>query len=485
MKTLAPLSLALVVAVSGGCTLLDARENRETSQDEPILEAPTRPHRDRSRAQDQARAPQAALEETRVTAIVRAAGSVAPAVVTVNVLRTERITPRTAWESFFLPPGAARRTPGLGSGFVVDGSGIILTNEHVVRGAEQIRVTFPDGRDFQAELVGADEVTDVAVLRVEGAQLPAVSLGTSRDLHIGEWAIAIGNPFGNLISNAEPSVTAGVISAVGRHIVPSDQDRGFYLGMIQTDASVNPGNSGGPLVNALGEVVGMNASIFTRGGGSEGLSFAIPIDRAMRIARDLREHGVVRRAWTGLDAAAEEGDPWGRTRGVQVARVAEGSPAHDAGLRGGERLVLANGVRLMNPLDFEAVLLDLHAGDMLTLEVEGRGSPVTIRTAPLPTLQAERITVLQQMDLVTVTPQIRAERGLVNEQGALVIRISQEMAGTLGLREGDVILQINNVPIRAANQVAQVLDGVPPGGSIRLYFERNGGIAVRDFFIRR
>jgi serine protease Do len=271
------------------------------------------------------------------------------------------------WESFFMPPGAQRRSASFGSGVIVRDDGIILTNDHVVRDSDRIKVTLSDGRDFDAEVVGTDQVADIAVLRIVGDNLPVAPVGTSEGLLIGEWAVAIGNPFAYQFSDAEPTVTAGVISAVGRNIVPSSQEDGFYLGMIQTDASINPGNSGGALVNALGEVIGINASIFTRSGGSEGLGFAIPIDRALRIADDLVQHGEIRRAFVGLDVEPVEADDWGRTRGVRIARVAEGSPGDDAALQAGDRLLSANGRALASPLDFEAVLLDLRAGDPLEL----------------------------------------------------------------------------------------------------------------------
>jgi serine protease Do len=199
---------------------------------------------------------------------------------------------------------------GLGSGFVIDGDeGVILTNHHVVEGADSVMVTFPDGLDLRATIVGSDPVTDLAVLRVASATpLPEAPLGTSAGLLIGEWVVAIGNPFGYLLSNSEPTVTTGVVSAIGRHIVPTSNAEGFYLGMIQTDASINPGNSGGPLVNVLGDVVGVNTSIFSRSGGSEGLGFAIPIDRALRVARDLLTDGEIRRAWLGVDVEGAEAD---------------------------------------------------------------------------------------------------------------------------------------------------------------------------------
>ncbi len=425
------------------------------------------------------------LDESRDNAIVRAASRVAPAVVSVNVIRREQVRPRTAWERFFLPPGASRRTPGLGSGFVVDPGGAVLTNEHVVRGAERIMVTLPDGRDLEGTLLGADPVTDLAVIRVEPDEpLPPAPLGSSDDLVIGQWAIALGNPFGNLFSNTEPTVTAGVVSALGRHIVPSDEERGFYLGMIQTDASINPGNSGGPLVDARGEVIGVNTSIFSRSGGSEGVGFAIPIDRAVRIAADLLEHGEVRRAWIGVEVEPVEADVWGRTRGVRISRIVPESPAAEAGLRPGERLVTANGRRLAAPLDYEALLLDLRSGDRIALEIEGRGSPIELTADELPSHRAERVRVLEAMELITVTPDVRAEQGIVREEGALIVDITPEAQAALGLHPGDVLLQINQTRIATAEEAARALRDFP-GGTIQIYFERNGGTAVRQFYWRR
>ncbi len=423
------------------------------------------------------------LEASRRTAITEAAARVSPAVVSIHVLRTELAQARTPWESFFLPWGAERRTTGLGSGLIVDPSGIILTNHHVVERAQRILVTLPDGRDLEARLVGDDAVTDLAVLRVDAEGLPTAPIGTARDLGIGEWAIAIGNPFGNFISNPEPTVTAGVVSAIGRHIVPSGRERSFFLGMIQTDASVNPGNSGGPLVNADGEVIGINTFIFSRGGGAEGLSFAIPVDRALRIAEDLLEHGEVRRPWIGVDVAPFDADDFGRTRGVRAARVAPESPASRAGIREGERFLEANGRRLATPLDFEAILLDLSVGDPLELEVEGRNEPVRLIAEALPSLVAERVRVGEELELITVTPQIRAERSIRSEAGALVIRISSRLQRELGLQEGDVLLQLNNQPLTSASDAAGALASLPPG-PVRIYFERDRGIAVRDRVLR-
>ncbi|HET9948158.1 MAG TPA: trypsin-like peptidase domain-containing protein, partial [Longimicrobiales bacterium] len=350
--------------------------------------------------------------------------------------------------------------------------------------AERIQVTLSNGTDLPATLVGADPVADIAVLRIEQSGLPVAPLGSAEGLMIGEWAIAIGNPLANYVGDTQPTVTAGVISAVNRNIAPSSSEEGFYLGMIQTDASINPGNSGGPLVNALGEVIGINASIISRSGGSEGLGFAIPIDRALRIVDDLLRFGEIRRAWTGIDVEPVEADVWGRTRGVRVSRVVPGSPADRAGLEEGERLLAANGRPLAGPLDFEGVMLDMRAGDRLSLSVEGRRDPLAVEAVPYPSRTAERVRVLQDIEVITVTPQIRAERGLVSEAGAMIAGISEELGNRLGLRVGDVIVGINRTPIRSAGQLADIFENLRGSGRMVVTLERNGGYSVRDFYWR-
>jgi serine protease Do len=305
------------------------------------------------------------------------------------------------------------------------------------------------------------------------------------DLMIGEWAIAIGNPLGNYVGDTRPTVTAGVVSAVDRNIAPSGSEEGFYLGMIQTDASINPGNSGGPLVNAAGEVIGINTSIISRSGGSEGLGFAIPIDRALRIVDDLLRFGEVRRAWLGIDVEPVEADAWGRTRGVRISRVAPGSPASRAALEAGDRLLTANRRPLTGPLDFEGVMLDLRAGDRLELVVEGQGRPIELEAVAYPSVTAERVRVLQDIDVITVTPQVRAERGLTSEAGAMIVGITDETRNNTGLRPGDVIVGINRTPIRSAEELARVFEGLAGTGRLALTFERNGGYGVRNLYYRR
>lgn len=432
---------------------------------------------------------QQAVDGSRRTAIVAAAERVAPAVVSVNVIRRETFQPRSMWESFFMPPGVAREVPGLGSGFIIDGSGLILTNEHVVRGATELVVTLRDGRDFDAELVGSDEVTDLALLRLRdvSGSLPVAPLGRSSNLIIGEWVVAIGNPFGFMLANAEATVTAGVVSGVNRNIIPEGaQGGGWYLDMIQTDASINPGNSGGPLVNALGEVIGVNSSIISGGGGSVGLGFAIPIDRARRIAQDLQRNGSVRRAWVGIDVVPHEPNRWGRSTRVRVARVAPGSPAATAGVQPGMIVTSANSRPVASPLDWEARLLDTRLGESLELVVthDGRQRTLRVGTADLPSLAAERVRALDELDLVSVTPAIRAERRIVNEGGALVVTAG-EGAQQVGFRDGDVILQINRAAVRSAAEAATMLRRLEgTRTTVRVLVERQGQLLSLSFNIR-
>jgi serine protease Do len=433
---------------------------------------------------------QQAVDTSRRTAIVRAAERVAPSVVSVNVIRRETVQARSLWESFFMPPGAARDVPGLGSGFIMDASGLVLTNEHVVRGATELVVTLRDGRDFEADLIGSDDVTDLALLRLRNVtgSLPVAPLGTSANLIIGEWVVAIGNPFGFMLANAEATVTAGVVSGVNRNIIPegSQDGGGWYLDMIQTDASINPGNSGGPLVNALGEVIGVNSSIISGSGGSVGLGFAIPIDRARRVARDLQRNGSVRRAWVGIDVAPHEPNRWGRSRQVRVARVAPASPAAAAGIQPGMIIVSAGGRPVASPLDWEARLLDARLGENLDVVVQhdDRRRTVRVATADLPSLSAERVRALDELELVTVTPAIRSERRLVNEQGALIVKAG-EGAQQVGLRDGDVILQINRTAVRNAAEAATLLRRMEGTRvTVRVVVERQAQLLSLSFYVR-
>ena len=427
----------------------------------------------------------AAINDSRRTAIVAATERVASSVVSINVSSRRQAAPRTPWDFFFVPE-TERVVQGYGTGLILRPDGIILTNQHVVAGAERVVVTLPDGSDLPAKVLGEDPLTDVAVLKVDRRGLHAVTIGRSTDLMIGEWVVALGNPYAYLLGNAEPTVTVGVVSATGRNILPNGEQTGLYLDMIQTDAAINPGNSGGPLTNALGEVVGVNSSIFSNTGGSVGLGFAIPIERAVRVADEIIRTGSVRRAWVGLEikgaGAMRESKSSG---GVGVATVTPDGPAARAGIRVGDVLTEANGRRLRNFLDWEAVKLDLHVGDPVDVTVRS-GERVTqkrIVTGDLPTVSAKKVTVLQDLQLVTVTPAIQVERGLRNGQGALIYQLSPAVSRATGLRAGDVIVAINRTRVRTAAQVSDLLD-VRPGEVVRLYLERDGQLTFTDLVFR-
>src|SRR5712692_3273138 len=278
---------------------------------------------------------------SRRSAIVTAAARLAPAVVSVNVLRRERQPSQDPFDLFFMPRGAGQVIEAYGSGFIISPDGVVITNQHVTQGAEQIVVTTRDGRDFPVTVLGEDPLTDIAVLKIAGARLPAAPIGKSTDLLIGEWVVAVGNPFAYLLGNTEPTVTAGVVSAVGRNLLPSEGQSGIYVGMIQTDAAINPGNSGGPLANALGEVVAVNSSIFSNTGSSVGIGFAIPIERAMRVTDELRKYGRVQRAWVGLELSSRDGQDWRKSGGLPIGTVAPGGPAARADIQAGDVLVSA------------------------------------------------------------------------------------------------------------------------------------------------
>ena len=426
----------------------------------------------------------AQIDASRRTAITEAVARVAPSVVTVQTEVVERV-PADVFEQFFGGRSAQRSAAGLGSGFIVRADGAILTNAHVVAGATRISVAMRDGTTYPARLVGSDETNDLAVLKIDARNLPVAPLGSSSDLLIGEWTIAIGNPYGFLLANSEPSVTVGVVSGVGRNLAGQGEGSGVYVDMIQTDASINPGNSGGPLVDAAGEVIGVNSSIFSPSGGSIGLGFAIPINRARRVADDLLAHGVVRRPWVGLQPQLTRPGSGATTSGVVVASVVPGSPAAKAGIRPGDVLLRSKNRVLHNPYDWYAELLELRVGENDTLLVRraSREIPISVEVVDLPDVNAPRVTVLREIELISLTPPIRAQYQVRSRQGALVNRVSDRVQQQIGLQNGDVIVQINRVPITSAEDVSRILTTYGRG-ALRMYFERGGQIYATEFSLQ-
>lgn len=332
------------------------------------------------------------LANSRQTVITEAVKAVSPAVVGINVLQIrESRSPEWVYDDDFFRfffPEQRQQVKGLGSGFIISPDGYIVTNEHVVNRATEIVVTLPNGHKYNARLVASDYISDIALLKIEAkVSLPYAMLGDSDDLIIGEWAIAIGNPFG-LFDMGQPSVSQGIISATDRDFGRQD-DRRVYKDMIQTDAAINAGNSGGPLVNSLGEVIGINAFIYS---GSEsnatniGLGFAIPINRAKKIISELRQYGGVnRRFWTGLEVenlnySLARYLGLSSTKGVIISNIEARSPAARAQLQVGDVIIGIDDHVIQNTRDIWRVIEDTDAkgGDVLVLKIIRKGKSLNI-----------------------------------------------------------------------------------------------------------
>jgi len=422
-------------------------------------------------------------DRDRVTPTVLAVRQVLPSVVSVSVFRHERMRARSFLELF--GPSRDRLVSGLGSGFAIDDQGTILTNDHVVQNADSVIVVDGMGRTYDASVVGRDELTDLAVLRIPPGRVPAAPLGRSSDLMVGEPAIAIGNPYGSFLANSEATVTRGVISGVDRDIRATGQREVLYADMVQTDASINPGNSGGPLVNIRGDVVGVNSSIFSSSGGSQGLGFAIPIDRALRVAGELRDFGRIRRPWVGADVATVPSDSFVSV--ATVRRIAPASPASSAGLAEGDVILTLDGKPVRGALDWEIGLLDAGINGHIDVELLRGGDrmALSMEIEELPSEGAERVEALRGLRLVSVTPGIAVERDLTVDAGAMIVEVDGPLARRTGMRENDVIVGINRREVRTAEEARDLLLGAAERGWVELFISRQGSTLVTSFPIRR
>jgi serine protease Do len=318
------------------------------------------------------------LNASRENAITQTVATVEPAVVSVNVIKTEIV--RGGMSPFGWPFGdffggvpMQRQVQSIGSGVIYDKDGHIITNAHVVSGATQIKVVLPDAREFDARILGIDESSDIAVLKISGSKLPFAKLGTSKDLIIGEWAVALGNPYGFLMNDTKPSVAVGVISAVKRNF-GQRQDGKVYKDMIQTDAAINQGNSGGPLVNINGEVIGINTFIVSESGGSIGIGFALPIDRVKRIAAELTLNSKIRPVDFGFKVQEVNQELASYLNlesqsGVIVVELNNQSPAFKAGLRNSDVITKVNGMAILSGNDITLAVADILVGDEVNFEI--------------------------------------------------------------------------------------------------------------------
>ncbi|MDP8227219.1 MAG: trypsin-like peptidase domain-containing protein [Candidatus Celaenobacter polaris] len=330
---------------------------------------------------------------SRRNGITNAIEKVKPAVVSVNVIRTELVQ-TSPFNSFFfdfyrgfLPRTYKREVQNLGSGVIISDDGYAITNSHVVQNATEIKVFLSDGRNFEAELIGSDDVNDISVIKLKDSskKLPHAFLGDSDSIIIGEWTIALGNPFGYLIKDSEPTVTVGVVSAMNRNF-RSNEDR-MYKKMIQTDAAINPGNSGGPLVNINGEIIGINTFIFSKSGGSLGMGFAIPSNRVKNIVQEIIKYGGIRPIWFGFkvqDITPSLASSLGldSSDGVIVSYIDEDGPADDAGLKRGDIIKTIDGqiIKIVN--DAEIAVSDIRIGEILKIEIIRDGKEMSKELTP-------------------------------------------------------------------------------------------------------
>jgi serine protease Do len=322
------------------------------------------------------RASSSTIDAERRNAIVNATEQVAPAVVSITALYRVRTRPVYDWFFNRYYPGRTEMRGSQGSGFIIDRRGYAVTNYHVISEAERLQVTLADGKEYAATLVGTAPTYDLALIKIEGDDFPAVRTGNSDDLVVGEWAIAIGSPFGSYLADTQPTVTVGVISANHRDIRQDENSQQIFNDMIQTDAAINPGNSGGPLINARGEVIGVNTLIFSgaAGGGSVGIGFAIPINRVQRVYEEIVEHGRVRDVWVGMSAV--DITPQLQTAlnlpaesGVLVQSIEEGGPAEKAGLKPGDQIMAINGVRLQSRAHANRLIFGQGVADTVEMTV--------------------------------------------------------------------------------------------------------------------
>lgn len=362
---------------------------------------------------------------------------------------------------------------GQGSGFIISADGIILTNAHVVADAKEVMVKLTDRREFQAKVIGSDAKTDVAVLKIDANHLPTVPLGNTRDLKVGEWVLAIGSPFG-----FENSVTAGVVSAKGRSL-PDDS----FVPFIQTDVAVNPGNSGGPLFNTRGEVVGINSQIYSRSGGYQGLSFAIPIELATRIKDQIVATGHASHARLGV-AIQEVNQTFAdsfhldKPEGALVSNIDKNGPADMAGLKSGDVILKVNGQAIVASADLPALIGAATPGDKVSLEVwrQGKREVFTARLGDA-SAKAEELANVDDgvgqgklgLALRSLQPQEKREAGVT--QGLLV----EEAAGpaaAVGVQPGDLLVAVNGTPIDSVDQVRSMLAKATK--SVALLIQRDG-----------
>ncbi len=372
----------------------------------------------------------------------------------------------------------------LGSGFIISKDGYLLTNRHVVKDADEIIVRLSDRREFKAELIGMDKRSDLALLKIDDENLPVVKIGKSSKLEAGEWVLAIGSPFG-----FEHSVTAGIVSATGRSL-PNEN----YVPFIQTDVAINPGNSGGPLFNMDGEVVGINSQIFSRTGGYMGLSFAIPVDVAMRVADELKNTGHVTRGWLGVyiqDVTRDLALSFGmkQPQGALVTRVIDDSPAAKAGIKVGDVIIEYDGNLVPNSSALPPMVGMTALGNAVPVKVIRNSKKKNLKVVIAELPDSDTDSMQEKGDSGDHERQFNGRMGLfledltsaqrkklgIDSGGVLVTQVKQGAAGQAGIRRGDVILMVNGQHIESVRALNRIVDNLAAGSLVPVLVQRDGG----------
>ncbi|MGY0560774.1 MULTISPECIES: Do family serine endopeptidase [unclassified Luteimonas] len=460
-----------------------------------------------------ARAAQAAAPElvTGLPDFTRLVEQVGPGVVSIEATITGRTAQRRApsqdmfpeiFRRFFGPGFSMPDAPGgpqapaprglsMGTGFLISEDGYLLTNHHVVANADEVRVRLHDQRQYDAEVIGSDEQSDVAVLKIEADDLTVLRPGDAGRVRAGQWAVAIGSPFG-----LEQSVTAGIVSAVGRSNRYANQQ---YVPFIQTDVAINRGNSGGPLLNTRGEVIGINSQIFSNSGGYQGVSFAIPIDIAMNVAEQIKDTGSVQRGLVGVNVGPVSRDAMAGfdlpdTRGALVIGVQPDSPAEDAGIEIGDVIRAVDGTAVVQASDLPPIVGNMAPGTKVRLEVfrEGRTRNFDVTLAALDDAalagpasgpargqdaRPDAAESSNPLGLVAtdLTDAQRRQAGLADGEGVRIVRVEGLAARSAGIQPGDVISRVGRTAVGSAQELDRQLRDVKPGQTVMLLRHRGGG----------
>ncbi len=435
-------------------------------------------------------------EQALENSFVRVAKDVGPAVVSISTEHTEKLGGPGSYfglfgddefdrffDQFFRDffgeiPRQEYRQRGLGSGFIIDEEGYILTNQHVIQNADKITVTLPDGRKFDAELKGSDVRSDLAVIKIKADNLPALKLGNSDEVRIGQWAIAVGNPYGFAVDSAEPTITAGIVSALGRSL-PQSQSRRNYTDLIQTDAAINPGNSGGPLVNLKGEVIGINVAIFTPSGGNVGIGFAIPINTANNILAMLIAGKEILYGWLGIsvqDLDEELAGYFGISgqEGALVTKVLEDSPAEKSGFKEGDVIRKFGGKAVKDVRGLLREVSKAEVGKVTAAEIIRDKKLLTLkvkagrRPGDLEELARTADLAWRGMEVGEITSDLARRYRIGEQEGVVVTHIEPgSPASEAALLPGDVLIAINNLRIEDIEDYESIIKTVQGDALIR------------------